>query len=152
MGKAFVALTGLAVLGVGSALAIKFGLGRVTEEIQQSPGFAAGWTRAERNPALLEAVGKPQLAPFSLVEFMTRRQRWSFTVTSTETMETAGGSMRAVRREHNEIEVPIRGDKGTAQLTIQADGQPSGGWNVSRLQAQVEGRGAPLDLLASAPP
>jgi hypothetical protein len=106
MGKALLVLTVLAVLGVGSATAIKFGLGRVAEEIQQSPGFAAGWARAERHPALLDVVGKPHLAPFSLKEFITSQQRWNFTAATTETMETSGSSVRAIRTEHNEIEVP----------------------------------------------
>ena len=52
MGKAFVVLTGVMVLGVGSAWAIKSGLGRVAEEIQQSPGFAAGWAREDRGVRL----------------------------------------------------------------------------------------------------
>jgi hypothetical protein len=152
MGKAFVVLTGLTVLGAGSAGALKFGLGRVAEEIQQSPGFAAGWAQAAHHPALLEVVGQPQLAPFSLKEFVTRKQRWNFTAVTNETMETSGQDVRAIRTEHNEIDVPIRGDKGTAQLIIEADERTGTGWKVTKLQAEVPGRGMPLDLLASAPP
>src|SRR5687768_15290074 len=101
MGKAFGVLVGVVVLGVGSAGAIKFGLGRTAEEIQQSPGFAAGWAKAERHPALLEAIGPARLAPFSLKEFVTGGQRWDFTAAVTETMETNGNAMRSIRSERN---------------------------------------------------
>ena len=59
MGKVVAVLAGVMILGAGSAFAIRFGLGRVVEEIRQDPGFAVGWSRAERHPALLEAIGSP---------------------------------------------------------------------------------------------
>ena len=153
MGKAFVVFTGVLALGVGSAGAINFGLGRVADEIQQSPGFAAGWSRAERHPALLEAMGQPSLAPFSIKEFVTGRQRWDFTASVTETMETGEKGLRSVRSERNEILVPIFGPSGRGQLTIHAAETPGKGWSATKLEAKIDGRGEPLDLLGSpAPP
>jgi hypothetical protein len=152
MGKALVVLTGVTVLGLGSAVAIKFGLGRVADEIQQSPGFAAGWSRAERHPALLQAMGPPTLAPFSLKEFVTGRQRWDFTASVTETMETGEKGLRSVRSERNEIVVPIRGPSGQGQLTIHASETPGKGWSPTKLEAHIDGQGTPLDLLDATPP
>jgi hypothetical protein len=152
MGKAFVVLVGVGALGVGSAGAIKFGLGRVVEEIQQDPGFAVGWSRAEKHPALLEAIGAPAIAPFSLKEYVAGKQRWDFRSSTIETMETAEKGLRSVRSERSEMEVPIRGSRGRGQLTVHAAETPGQGWGVTRLEARIEGRGAPLDLLGATSP
>jgi hypothetical protein len=152
MGKAFAVIAGVTVLGVGSAGALRMGLNQLAEEIRASPGFAAGWSRVERHPALLEAIGPPALAPFSLKEFVAGRQRWDFTAATTETMETGQIGLRSVRSERNEIEVPIEGPRGRAQLTIYAAEVPGKGWNPTKLEARIEGKGAPLDLLEGPPP
>jgi hypothetical protein len=152
MGKALAVVTGVLVLGAGSAGAIKFGLGRTADEIKQAPGFSAGWSRAEQHPALLGAIGPPSLAPFSLTEFIQGRQRWDFTASVTETMETGQHGLRSVRSERNEIDVPIRGPGGRGQLTIHAAETPGKGWSPTKLEARIEGRGQPLDLLAAGSP
>jgi hypothetical protein len=153
MGKAFGVFTGVMVLGAGSAVAINIGLGQVVDEIRQSPGFAAGWNRVERHPALLEAIGQPTVASFSLKDYVSGRQRWDFTASITETMETGDRGLRSVRSERNEIDVPIDGPKGRAQLTIHAAEVPGKGWTPSKLEARIEGRGTPINLLGeTAPP
>jgi hypothetical protein len=152
MGKAFAVFTGVVVLGAGSAGAINFGLGRTVDEIKQAPGFTAGWSRAERHPALISAMGPPSLAPFSLTEFIQGRQRWDFTASVTETMETGQHGLRSVRSERNEIDVPIRGPSGRGQLTIHAAERPGQGWSPTKLEARIDGRGQPLDLLAAETP
>jgi hypothetical protein len=148
MGKAFAVFTGVVVLGGGSAWAINSGLVRTVDEIKQSPGFTAGWSRAEQHPALLSAIGPPSLPPFSLTEFIQGRQRWDFTASVTETMETGQHGLRSVRSERNEIEVPIRGPSGRGQLTIHAAETPGKGWGPIKLEARIDGRGQPLDLLS----
>ena len=161
MGKAFVVFTGVMVLGAGSAFAIKFGLGRVAEEIRESPGFVAGWQKAESHPALLAAIGPPVLAPFSLLDFVSGKQRWDFTTSIIETMETAQGGgdegqvpsgLRSVRTERNEIDVPIQGPRGRGQLIVHAAEVPGQGWSPTKLEARIEGQGTALDLLGGAPP
>ncbi len=148
MGKGLVVFTGVMALGAGAVGAIQLGLGRVAEEIRESPGFAAGWKRAEQHPALLQAIGgPPALAPFSLTEFVAGHQRWDFTTSVTETMESGEKGLRSVRRERNEIDVPIRGPSGRGQLTIDAVEVPGQGWNPTRLEARIDGKGATLDLL-----
>ena len=150
MGKVVAVLAGVVVLGAGSAGAITFGLGRVVEEIRQDPGFAAGWSRAERHPALLEAIGSPPtLAPFSLREYLAGKQRWDFRSSSIETMETGDKGLRSVRSERNEVDVPIRGPLGRAQLTVHAAETPGQGWALSKLEARIDGHSAHLDLLAT---
>ena len=67
-------------------------------------------------------------------------------------METEEKSLRRVRSERNEIEVPIRGPLGGGSLTIHAAETPGQGWKLTKLEAQVQGRAAPIDLLAGAAP
>jgi hypothetical protein len=152
MGKAAVAVTGLMVLGVGSAGAVHYGLGRVVEEIRQDPGFAAAWSRAERHPALIRAIGIPTVAPLSLREYLAGRQRWDVRSSKIDSMEKSDRGVRSVRSERRELEAPIRGPRGRGQLTVHAAETPGQGWTLRKLEARIEGRSTPLDLLGDPSP
>lgn len=136
------------LLGGGSAGAIVWGLRGVADEIQAAPGFAAGWGRAITNPALIEAIGTPTLAPFDLVEFVAGRQPWLFTQTYNDKTITTETAVRTIREEHDLIEVPIQGPKGTGSLSMEVV-QVSGIWDLKKLEARLAGQAAPLDLLAN---
>jgi hypothetical protein len=143
-----VVMSGLLLLGGGSAGAIAWGLRGVADEIQTAPGFAAGWGRAITNPALLEAIGTPTLAPFDLVKFVAGRQPWLFTQTYSDKIITTETAVRTIREEHDLIEVPIQGPKGTGALSMEVV-QVSGMWQLKKLEARLTGQPASLNLLAS---
>jgi hypothetical protein len=143
-------IAGFVFLGVGSAGAIVWGLGRVSDEIRNAPGFAAGWDKAAANPTLVAAVGAPNLAPFNLVEFVAGRQPWLFNASFVETLSDS--TARPTLQERDEIEVPILGPRGAGSLKIEAVQMVAGGWEIKKLEARLNGRPEPLDLLRPAAP
>jgi hypothetical protein len=143
-------ITGFVFLGAGSAGAIVWGLGRVSDEIRNAPGFAAGWAKAASSPILVEAIGAPRLAPFNLVDFVAGRQPWLFNASYTETTKPTENAMRTTRQERDEIEVPILGPRGSGSLKIEATQVAGGAWEVKQLQARLAGRAEAIDLLAPA--
>jgi hypothetical protein len=145
-------ITGFVFLGAGSAGAIVWGLGRVSDEVRDAPGFAAGWQKATSNPTLVAAIGAPRLAPFNLVEFVAGRQTWLFNASFVETLTPSDNTVRSTRQERDEIEVPILGPRGTGSLQIETAQLVGGDWEVKKLQARLDGRPEPLDLLASPAP
>jgi hypothetical protein len=142
-------ITGFVFLGAGSAGAIVWGLGRVSEEIRDAPGFAAGWSRAAAHPLLVDAIGAPRLAPFNLVDFVSGRQPWLFNASFTETTRPTENALRTTRQERDEIEVPIIGPRGSGSLKIEATQLTGGAWQVVQLQARLVGRAEPVDLLTA---
>jgi hypothetical protein len=140
-------IMGFVCLGAGSAGAIVWGLGRVSDEIRAAPGFAAGWARAASNPTLVAAIGAPSLAPFNLVEFVAGRQPWEFNASYTETTRATENALRTTRQERDEIEVPILGPRGGGSLQIEATQLAGGEWEVKKLQARLAGRAETIDLL-----
>lgn len=143
-------MTGFVFLGAGSAGAIVWGLGRVSDEIRTAPGFAAGWARAASNPTLIAAIGAPQLAPFNLVEFVAGRQPWTFNASHTVTTQADEDAVRTIRQERDEIEVPILGPRGSGSLVIDAT-QSNGAWTVKKLEARLAGRAEAINLLDEPP-
>lgn len=141
----------LLLLGAGSAGAIVWGLQGVADEIRTAPGFATGWARAVQSPLLNDAVGPPQLAPFNLVEFVKGRQSWRFTASHTSNVVSTENAVRTIRQEHNEIEVPIQGPRGTGSLTMETSQSGGGTWEIKKLAARIDGRADPIDLLEQGP-
>ena len=141
----------LALLG-GSAGAIHYGLRQVRDEVRSSEAFNAGWVLAQRNPALLDAIGVPQLASFSVEhfkDFISGQQPWVLNVYSKEIPEATGRGMRSRFVQRNEIEVPIIGTRGSGRLTIHAS-KDVGPWAVEKLEADIRGHWQPINLLAPA--
>jgi len=141
----------LGLLGV-SAGAIHYGLRQVRQEVQSSQAFRAGWVLAQGNPTLLDAIGVPQLASFTLEhfrDFIAGRQPWVLNVYNKEIPEATGRGMRSRWVRRNEIEVPIVGPRGSGRLTIHAV-KDRGDWNLQKLVADIRGHWEPIDLLEPA--
>jgi hypothetical protein len=140
----------LLCLGAGSAGAIVWGLSGVADEIRAAPGFATGWARATASPVLTEALGPPQLAQFSLVEFIKGQQPWTFDSSFTTRTQTTSDAIRTIREERNVIEVPIEGPRGAGSLSMETM-ETQGTWEVKKLKARLAGRPGELDLLEQGP-